>query len=157
MRILALLGANVRWCIRCVGPIVGAALLIFPILAADSTQVLLLSGKIVNPSGQPLPGCLLSVVSSFGRSAPTFSQGDGSFQLEVALPPGSSPAASSTPFLEVYWNKELMYRQPVTSLTIESALPKFQTVSGPTDWTKLLHGGGRVEVQPIRLGRAGSQ
>jgi hypothetical protein len=153
MRILALLGANVGWCIRCVGPIVGAALLIFPILAADSTQVLTLSGKIVNPSGQPLPGCLLSVVSSFGRSAPTFSQGDGSFQLEVALPPGNSPAASSTPFLEVYWNKELMYRQPVTSLTIESALAKFQTVSGPTDWTNLLHDGGRVEVKPIRLGR----
>ena len=154
MRILALLlGANVRSCIRRACPIVGAALLIFPILAADSTQVLLLSGKIVNPSGQPLPGCLLSVVSSFGRSAPTFSQGDGSFQLEVALPPGSSSVASSIPFLEVYWNKELMYRQPVTSLTIESALPKFQTVSGPTDWTNLLHDGGRVELKPIRLGR----
>jgi hypothetical protein len=154
MRILAqLLGANVRWYIRRVAPIVGAALLMIPILAADSTQVLLLSGKIVNPSGQALPGCVLSVVSSFGRSAPTFSQADGSFQLEVALPPGSSPAASSTPFLEVYWNKELMYRQPVASLTIESALPKFQTVAGSTDWASLLHDGGRVEVKPIRLGR----
>ena len=147
------LGENVRWSTRQVSPILVAALLIFPALASDSTQVLLLSGKIVNPSGQALPGCVLSVVSSFGRSAPTFSQGDGSFQLEVALPPGSSPAASSTPFLEVYWNKELMYRQPVTSLTIESALPKFQTVSGPTDWTNLLHDGGRVELKPIRLGR----
>jgi hypothetical protein len=154
MRILVqFLGANVRWCTRRVGPIVVAALLIFPTLASDSTQVLLLSGKIVNPSGEALPGCVLSVVSSFGRSAPTFSQGDGSFQLEVALPPGSSPVASSTPFLEVYWNKELMYRQPVASLTIESALPKFQTVSGPVDWADLLHDGGRVEVRPIRLGR----
>ena len=145
------LGENVRWCLRRVGPIVVAALLIFPALASDSTQVLLLSGKIVNPAGAALPGCVLSVVSSFGRSAPTFSQGDGSFQLEVALPPGNS--AGSTPFLEVYWNKELMYRQPVASLTIESALPKSQTASGPTDWANLLHDGGRVEVKPIRLGR----
>jgi hypothetical protein len=152
MRILVqFLAENVRWWTRQVGPIVVAALLIFPALASDSTQVLLLSGKIVNPAGAALPGCVLSVVSSFGRSAPTFSQGDGSFQLEVALPPGNS--AGSTPFLEVYWNKELMYRQPVASLTIESALPKSQTASGPTDWANLLHDGGRVEVKPIRLGR----
>jgi len=144
-------GENVRWCLRRVGPIVVVALLIFPTLASDSTQVLLLSGKIVNPAGEALPGCVLSVVSSFGRSAPTFSQGDGSFQLEVALPPGGSSIASSTPFLEVYWNKELMYRQPVASLTIESALPKSQTVSG--DWPNLLRDGGRVAVKPIRLGR----
>ncbi len=152
MRILVqFLAENVRWWTRQVGPIVVAALLIFPAFASDSTQVLLLSGKIVNPAGAALPGCVLSVVSSFGRSAPTFSQGDGSFQLEVALPPGNS--AGSTPFLEVYWNKELMYRQPVASLTIESALPKSQTASGPTDWANLLHDGGRVEVKPIRLGR----
>ena len=154
MRILVqFLGENARWWTRRVGPIVVAALLIFPTLASDSTQVLLLSGKIVNPAGAALPGCVLSVVSSFGRSAPTFSQGDGSFQLEVALPPGSSSVASSIPFLEVYWSKELMYRQPVASLTIESALPKSQTASGPTDWANLLHDGGRVEVKPIRLGR----
>jgi hypothetical protein len=144
---------NVGWYTRRVGPIVLAALLIFPTLAADSTQVLLLSGRIVNPSGEALPGCVLSVVSSFGRSAPTFSQGDGSFQLEVALPPSNSPAAKSTPFLEVYWNKELMYRQPLASLAIESALSKSQAESVPTDWANLLHDGGRVEVRPIRLGR----
>src|SRR6266481_6246508 len=144
MRILVqFLAENVRWWTRRVGPIVVAALLIFPAFASDSTQVLLLSGKIVNPAGAALPGCVLSVVSSFGRSAPTFSQGDGSFQLEVALPPGNS--AGSTPFLEVYWNKELMYRQPVASLTIESALPKSQTVSG--DWPNLLHDGGWVAVK----------
>jgi len=148
MRILIqILGETVRWCIR--GPIVVAPLLIFSVLASDSAPVLLLSGKIVNPAGEALPGCVLSVVSSFGRSAPTFSQGDGSFQLDVALPPGSSPVASGTPFLEVYWNTELMYRQPVASLTIESAQP----VSGPTDWANLLHDGGRVAVKPIRLGR----
>src|ERR1700732_2378840 len=150
MRILVqLLRETVRWCIR--GPIVAAPFLIFSALASDSTPVLLLSGKIVNPAGEALPGCVLSVVSSFGRSAPTFSQGDGSFQLDVALPPGSSP--SGTPFLEVYWNTELMSRQPVASLTIESALPKTQPVSGPTDWANLLHDGGRVAVKPIRLGR----
>jgi hypothetical protein len=140
-------------CVRWVSPIIAAALLIFPALASDSTPVLLLSGKIVNPAGEALPGCVLSVVSSFGRSAPTFSQGDGSFQLDVALPPTSSPVASSIAFLEVYWNTELMYRQPVASLTIESALSKTQPVSGTTDWANLLHDGGRVAVKPIRLGR----
>jgi hypothetical protein len=154
MRILTqLVRQNLRCCVRPVGPFVLTALLIFPALASDPTQVLLLSGKIVNPAGEALPGCVLSVVSSFGRSAPTFSQGDGSFQLEVALPPGSSPAARSTPFLEVYWNKELMYRQPLASLTIESAHPKSPTASSAADWANLLHDGGRVEVVPIRLGR----
>jgi hypothetical protein len=46
-----------------------------------------------------------------------------------------------------------MYRQPVASLTIESALPKTQPVSGTTDWANLLHDGGRVALKPIRLGR----
>lgn len=154
MRILAeFLEETVTWCTRRVGPMVVSALLIIPILAADSTQVLLLSGRLVNSSGQALPGCVLSVVSLFGRSAPTFSQGDGSFQLQVPLPPDNSPTASSSPFLEIYWNKELMYRQPLASLTIESALPKSQTVSGPTNWADLLRDGGRVELRPIRVGR----
>jgi hypothetical protein len=148
---MQLLAGTVR--VRWVGPIVMAVLLIFPVLASDSASVLLLSGKIVNPAGEALPGCVLSVVSSFGRSAPTFSQGDGSFQLDAALPPTSYPVAGSTLFLEVYWNTELMYRQPVASLTIESAFPKTQPVSGTTDWANLLHDGGRVALKPIRLGR----
>jgi hypothetical protein len=154
MRILVQsLKETTTWYTRHAGPIVLAALLTSVTLASSSAQVLLLSGQIVNSSGQALPGCLLSVVSLFGRSAPTFSQGDGSFRLEVALPPDSSPAASSTPFLEVYWNKDLMYRQPVNSLRIQNAQPKLQTISGQVDWADLLHDGGRVEVAPIRVGR----
>jgi hypothetical protein len=84
-------------------------------VGAGEFQVLALSGTIVDSSQRPLPGCLVSVVSEFGRSAPAFTQVEGKFSLEASLPPDSSSTASSTPFLEIYWNRTLMFRQPLTS------------------------------------------
>src|SRR5258708_20613033 len=81
---------------------------------AAGMQVVTLSGTVTNSSGQSLPGCLLSVVSELGRSAPVFTDGKGSFSLEASLPPD----ASSKLFLEIYWNRTLVFRQPLASLAI---------------------------------------
>jgi hypothetical protein len=122
-------------------------------VGAGEFQVLALSGTIVDSSQRPLPGCLVSVVSEFGRSAPAFTQEEGKFSLEASLPPDSSPTASSTPFLEIYWNRQLMFRQPLASLTMASAVPNNRQSVVMSSWPNLLHDGGRVVLQPIKLGK----
>ena len=116
---------------------------------ASGMQVLTLSGTITNSSGQSLPGCLLSVVSELGRSAPVFTDGKGSFSLETSLPPG----ASSELFLEIYWNRTLMFRQPLASLAIASAAPNNRGSPQGATWQGLLSDGGTVVLQPIKLGK----
>jgi hypothetical protein len=116
---------------------------------AAGMQVLTLSGTVTNSSGQSLPGCLLSVVSELGRSAPAFTDGKGSFSLEASLPPD----ASSKLFLEIYWNRTLMFRQPLASLAIASATPNNRGSPQGATWQGLLSDGGTVVLQPIKLGK----
>src|SRR5260221_12847191 len=116
---------------------------------AAEMQVLTLSGTVTNSSGQSLPGCLLSVVSELGRSAPVFTDGKGGFSLEASLPPG----ASSELFLEIYWNRTLMFRQPLASLAIASATPNNRGSPQGATWQGLLSDGGTVVLQPIKLGK----
>jgi hypothetical protein len=116
---------------------------------AAGMQVLALSGTVTNSSGQSLPGCLLSVVSELGRSAPAFTDGKGGFSLETSLPPG----ASSELFLEIYWNRTLMFRQPLASLAIASATPNNRGSPQGATWQGLLSDGGTVVLQPIKLGK----
>jgi hypothetical protein len=116
---------------------------------AAGTQVLTLNGTVTNSSGQSLPGCLLSVVSELGRSAPAFTDGKGGFSLETSLPPG----ASSELFLEIYWNRTLMFRQPLASLAIASATPNNRGSPQGATWQGLLSDGGTVVLQPIKLGK----
>jgi len=116
---------------------------------AAGMQVLTLSGTVTNSSGQSLAGCLLSVVSEVGRSAPVFTDGKGSFSLEASLPPD----ASSELFLEIYWNRTLMFRQPLASLAIASATPNNRGSPQGATWQGLLSDGGTVVLQPIKLGK----
>ena len=116
---------------------------------AAGMQVLTLSGTIMNSSGQLLPGCLLSVVSELGRSAPVFTDGKGSFSLEASLPSG----ASSELFLEIYWNRTLMFRQPLASLEIANATPNNRGSPQGATWQGLLSDGGTVVLQPIKVGK----
>jgi len=116
---------------------------------AAGMQVLTLSGNIMNSSGQSLPGCLLSVVSEIGRSAPVFTDGKGSFSLETSLPPGTS----SELFLEIYWNRTLMFRQPLASLAIANATPNNRGSPQGATWQGLLSDGGTVVLQPIKVGK----
>ena len=115
---------------------------------AAGMQVLTLSGTITNSSGQSLPGCLLSVVSELGRSAPVFTDGKGGFSLEASLPPDASKV-----FLEIYWNRTLMFRQPLASLAIASATPNNRGSPQGETWQGLLSDGGTVILQPIKLGK----
>lgn len=116
---------------------------------AAGMQVLTLSGSILNSSGQSLPGCLLSVVSELERSAPVFTDGKGGFSLEASLPPD----ASSKLFLEIYWNRTLMFRQPLASLAISSATPNNRGSPQGATWDGLLSNGGTVVLQPIKVGK----
>jgi hypothetical protein len=116
---------------------------------ASGMQVLTVSGTVTNSSGQSLPGCLLSVVSELGRSAPVFTDAKGGFSLETSLPPG----ASSELFLEIYWNRTLMFRQPLASLAIASATPNNRGSPQGETWQGLLSDGGTVVLQPIKLGK----
>src|SRR5260370_12035552 len=83
---------------------------------AAGMQVLTLSGTVTNSSGQSLPGCLLSVVSELGRSAPVFTDGKGSFSLEASLP----PAPNRKLFLAIYRNRPLFFLHPLPPLPIPS-------------------------------------
>ena len=116
---------------------------------AAGMQVLTLSGTITNSSGQSLPGCLLSVVSEVGRSAPVFTDGKGSFSLEASLPPD----ASSELFLEIYWNRTLMFRQPLASLAIANATPNNRGSPQGATWQGLLSDGGTAVLEPIKVGK----
>jgi len=120
---------------------------------AGEFQVLALSGTIVDSSQRPLPGCLVSVVSEFGRSAPVFTEADGKFSLEASLPPDSFPTAASTPFLEIYWDRTLMFRQPLGSLPMAITIPHNRASAIASTWNGLLHDGGTVVLKPIKLGK----
>jgi hypothetical protein len=89
------------------------------------------------------------VVSELGRSAPVFTDAKGGFSLETSLPPG----ASSELFLEIYWNRTLMFRQPLASLAIASATPNNRGSPQGATWQGLLSDGGTVVLQPIKLGK----
>ena len=116
---------------------------------AAGMQVLTLSGTVTNSSGQSLAGCLLSVVSEVGRSAPVFTDGKGSFSLEASLPPD----ASSELFLEIYWNRTLMFRQPLASLAIANATPNNRGSPQGATWQGLLSDGGTAVLEPIKVGK----
>jgi hypothetical protein len=120
---------------------------------AGELQVLAVSGTVIDSSNRSLPGCLVSVVSSFGRSAPGFTQSDGKFNIDVSLPPDTFHMASGEVYLEIYWDRILKFRQPLVSLPMASAEPYSRNSAAASSWPSLLHDGGRVVLQPITLGK----
>jgi hypothetical protein len=120
---------------------------------AGELQVLALSGTIVDSSNRPLPGCLVSVVSSFRRGAPAFTESDGKFSLDVSLPPDTIPIPSNEVYMEIYWDRVLKFRQPLISLSIASAVPYNYSSRIAFSWPSLLHDGGKVVLQSITLGK----
>jgi hypothetical protein len=120
---------------------------------ASELQVLTVSGTITSSSGRPLPGCLVSVVSEFGRSVPAFTDANGTFTLEASLPPAGSTSSRTQAFLEIYWNRTLVFRQPLESLAIADAALTNRSSDSGTNWQSLLSGGGRVVLQPTKVGK----
>jgi hypothetical protein len=105
--------------------------------------VLELSGIVQDPHGQPIPEAIVSVVSIRTRNKPVYTDSEGHFLATVFLPvdPGS--------FLEIYWNEELMFRQPLNKLQFEDA------AGFDSRRTQILQSGGFLRLQPIRVGLKG--
>lgn len=120
---------------------------------ASELKVLTVSGTITGSTGRPLAGCVVSVVSESGRSAPTFTNSNGSFTLEASIPSGSSTGSSNPVFLEIYWNRSLVFRQRLESLAIAQATPNDGASGQEVNWQNLLSAGGRVVLQAIKVGK----
>jgi hypothetical protein len=120
---------------------------------ASELKILTVSGTITSSTGRPLAGCLVSVVSESRRSAPTFTNSNGSFTLETSISPGSSTGSSNPVFLEIYWNRSLVFRQPLESLAIAQATPNDGASGQEMNWQSLLSAGGRVVLQAIKVGK----
>src|SRR5258708_6958359 len=106
-------------------------------------------GETRKRPGGHAPGGVFCWVLGFGDTAPVFTDGKGSFSLEASLPPD----ASSKLFLEIYWNRTLVFRQPLASLAIASATPNNRGSPQGATWQGLLSDGGTVVLQPIKLGK----
>jgi hypothetical protein len=81
-------------------------------LESAYADTVLVTGTVANRAGQALPGCTVSVVSGDYRTAPSTTDADGRFDVDLALRP-NTPSY----FLEIYWGRELklrkqLYRQP---------------------------------------------
>ena len=97
-----------------------------------------ISGIVQNPNGLPIPQAIVSIVSIQQRSEPAFTDGEGRFLIVVFPPVGPDV------FLEIYWNRELMFRQPLIQLAIDRS----QAGTG----RDVFNSGGFVRLAPITVG-----
>lgn len=114
---------------------------------------LLIQGQVVDTNGNPLDGCLVSIAQASPtqqRSRGVLTEGGGKF--EVAFASNYSPSnqqTSSYPYLEIYWDETLIFRQPLPSLRIERG----NQASNASGWIYYLVAGGQVILSPIRVSR----
>jgi hypothetical protein len=103
-------------------------------------QALEIAGMVLDPQGTPIPEAIVSIVSQNARGKRIYTDGQGHFIDIVPLPvdPGS--------FLEIYWNEELMFRQPLMRLPREGSY-------NTKKWADLCDSGGFLRLEPIRVGR----
>ena len=103
-----------------------------------------LKGVVTDPYDRRIPGCLVSVASTTFRSRPVFTNSAGYFEVVIPLVEGQSSELNQPPLLEIYWNEEVLFRQPLIAL---------HPVSADADWQHLLIEGGSVDLGSIRVGR----
>ena len=60
------------------------------------------AGQVVRVTGQPVPGCVVSIVNSVARSSPSVTDSTGHYYFSD-IPVGYY-------YLEVYWGYTLLYR-----------------------------------------------
>jgi hypothetical protein len=64
------------------------------------------TGQVTRANGQPVPGCLVSIVNQSARSSPAITDAFGRYYFNF-IPVG-------TYFIEVYWGQTLLYRNYFT-------------------------------------------
>jgi hypothetical protein len=114
-----------------------------------SAGTLLISGQIIDASGKPLDGCLVSIASAAQklRSRGVLTEEGGTFSVPFAS--NYAGQSQSVPYLEIYWDEQLIFRQPLTSLEIANAsqFPSAQF------WNERLEYGGEIKLSPIKVSR----
>lgn len=63
------------------------------------------TGQVVRTTGQPVPGCIVSLVTPYSRSSPAITDAFGRYYF------GYVPVGAY--YIEVYWGPTLLYRNNV--------------------------------------------
>jgi hypothetical protein len=119
-------------------------LLLFAITQVAFAGGLFIRGTILNPSHIAIPGVGVSFTSVASRTfyvRPVYTDDQGGFAMVI---PPENPRSL---YLEVYWNQDLMFRQPLRSLPSENLSDE--------QWADLeRYGTGEIILRPIVLGRS---
>jgi hypothetical protein len=106
---------------------------------SDTVEV---SGIVFNPKQIGIPGAIISTVSPDARQKSAYSDNQGRFTFRVPV------GDVSKWYVEIYWNKDLMFRNEMRQLKIKGEGSNF----GPL-WAEAFKTGGRVDLEPIVLGQ----
>ena len=75
--------------------------------AAQQTGYTTLSGAVVDRQGHPAPGLSVSLIGPKGKTNSVTTDKNGRFVF-------ANVALDTMYYVEIYWGRDLMYRQPVT-------------------------------------------
>lgn len=75
--------------------------------AAQQTGYAALSGAVVDRQGHPAPGLSVSLIGRQGKANSVITDKNGRFVF-------ANVALNNEYYVEIYWGRDLMYRQPVT-------------------------------------------
>jgi hypothetical protein len=106
---------------------------------------LLIRGKITDLQGKPLDGCLVSIAAAPSTRSRGVLTEQGNFEVPITSDSGAQ--LSTVPYLEVYWDQQLIFRQPLTSLRIENE----NAGSSMQTWIYYLRYGGEISLSPIAV------
>lgn len=110
--------------------------------ASPLSETLEISGVILNPNRVGVPGAIVSVVSAETRQKPVFSDNQGRFTFRIAV------SQLADWYVEIYWNKDLMFRNELRQLKIQGEASNFTAI-----WNQAFNNGGHVDLEPIVLGK----
>lgn len=105
---------------------------------AGTSDTIEVSGTVLDPKSLGIPGAIVSPVSPDSRQKSAYSDDTGRFTFHVPI------GDSSKWYLEIYWNKDLMYRNELRRLRIAGV------ESNPSQsWVDAFNNGGHVDLEPI--------
>jgi hypothetical protein len=87
--------------------LVALLVLVMCITAAAQPRTAAVNGFVVDRQQRPVPGLSIVLVSQKWRSTPVTTNKSGRFVF-------TNITSGQGYFIEVYWGRDLMYRQPVT-------------------------------------------